>query len=226
MRNPFAFAGASWIENWVCCPARTVAEATEALKVKSSKVNVWVADAPPPGAGFVTSTGRPAAVDAVSAAGTTTVSSVELTKVVGSVLPANVATDAGMKPVPFSVSGLIDAPAAACVGVMEVSVGAGFATLNVSEFEVPPPGAGLVTVTANDPLEIVMVETCTAGCVGLITVVGCEAPPKLTNEVEMKFVPLIVSVKAADPGATLAGSSDAIVGTGLLAPAGVVSRMA
>jgi hypothetical protein len=84
-------------------------------------------------------------------------------------------------------------------------------------FEVPPPGAALVTVTAAVPVE----EMAAAGmaavnCVELTKVVAGAVPPKLTTEVATKFVPLIVTVKAARlPATALVGEIAVIVGVAL-----------
>jgi hypothetical protein len=85
-------------------------------------------------------------------------------------------------------------------------------------FEVPPPGAGLVTVTASVPAE----ATAAAGmgtdnCVvpwerEMLVVIA--VAPKATVEAEVKFVPLIVSVKGALPGKELLGEIAVIVGIG------------
>jgi hypothetical protein len=70
---------------------------------------------------------------------------------------------------------------------------------------VPPPGAGLVTVTASMPVEAMLEAGMAAvNCVELTKVVAT-APPKLTVEDALKFVPLTVSVKAAPPAAALFG---------------------
>jgi hypothetical protein len=42
-------------------------------------------------------------------------------------------------------------PTAAEVGEREVIAGMGFPTVKFTEFDVPPPGAGFVTVTGNVP---------------------------------------------------------------------------
>ena len=52
-------------------------------------------------------------------------------------------------------------------------------------------------------------------CVELTNVVAGAAPPKLTIEAATKFVPLIVSVKAAPPTTALLGEIEVIVGVGL-----------
>ena len=72
--------------------------------------------------------------------------------------------------------------------------------------EVPPPGAGLVTVTASVPVEAMLEAGMAAvNCVELTNVVAGADPPKLTIEAATKFVPLIVSVKAAPPATALFG---------------------
>ena len=66
--------------------------------------------------------------------------------------------------------------------------------------EVPPSGAGLVTVTASVPVESMLEAGIAAvNCVELTNVVAGAAPPKWAIEAATKFVPLIVSVKAAPP---------------------------
>jgi hypothetical protein len=91
-------------------------------------------------------------------------------------------------------------------------------------FEVPPPGAGLVTVTAAVPAEAVPAPgMAAANCVALTNVVVRAAPPKLTIEAAMKFVPLIVSVKAAPPASAVFGEIVVIVGVGLLVGMGLLN---
>jgi hypothetical protein len=82
--------------------------------------------------------------------------------------------------------------------------------------EVPPPGAGLVTVTAGVPVEAMLAAGMAAvNCMELTNVVAGADPPKLTIEPATKFVPLIVSVKAALPASVLFGEIEAIVGAGI-----------
>src|SRR5215471_2848535 len=65
----------------------------------------------------------------------------------------------------------------------------------------PPPGLGLLTVTAAVPAEATSLAGIAAViCVALTNVVGSVLPLNLTTEVETKFVPLTVSVNAAPPG--------------------------
>jgi hypothetical protein len=76
-----------------------------------------------------------------------------------------------------------------------------------------PPGTGLVTVTADVPVEAMLEAGMAAvNCVELMNVVAGTAPPKVTIEDATKFVPLIVSVKAAPPATTLFGEIVVIVG--------------
>jgi len=82
--------------------------------------------------------------------------------------------------------------------------------------EVPPPGAGLVTVTAGVPVEAMLAAGMAAvNCVELTKVVAGADPPNLTIEAATKFVPLIVSVKAALPATVLFGEIEVMVGVGL-----------
>ena len=95
-------------------------------------------------------------------------------------------------------------------------VGTELTTLVMVKFialEVPPPGAGLVTVTASVPVESMLEAGIAAvNCVELTNVVAGADPPKLTIEAATKFVPLIVSVKAALPARLLFGEIVATVG--------------
>jgi hypothetical protein len=79
--------------------------------------------------------------------------------------------------------------------------------------EVPPPGPGLVTVTAGVPVEAMLAAGIAAvNWVELTNVVAGADPPKLTVEPATKFVPLIVSVKAAPPAAAVFGEIVVMVG--------------
>jgi hypothetical protein len=84
-------------------------------------------------------------------------------------------------------------------------------TVKLIALEVPPPGPGLVTVTADIPAEAMPEAGMAAvNCVELTNVVL--APTKLTIEDATKFVPLIVSVKAAPPATAVFGEMEVIVG--------------
>ena len=85
-----------------------------------------------------------------------------------------------------------------------------------SALEVPPPGAGFVTVTVAAPPEAIAAAGMAAvNCVALTNVVAGAVPLKLTIEAAKKFVPLIVSVKAPPPATALVGEMVEIVGVGL-----------
>jgi hypothetical protein len=87
--------------------------------------------------------------------------------------------------------------------------------VKVIALEVPPPGAGLVTVTAGVPVEAMLAAGMAAvNCVELTKVVASADPPKFSIEDATKFVPLIVSVKAAPPAMALFGEIVVIVGMG------------
>ena len=183
-------------------------------------VKVTAFDVPPPGAGLVTVTGTDPTV-VTSVAGTVAVNCVALTKVVARAAPLNLTTEVLTNPVPFTISGKPAEPAKIMEGDSEVITGAGlFATVmvSVSAFDVPPPGAGLVTVIDAEPafaISVAGIEAFT--CVALTNVVVCGAPLKLTTELAIKPVPFTVSENAAEPAAMLAGASEVIVGAGLFA---------
>jgi hypothetical protein len=81
--------------------------------------------------------------------------------------------------------------------------------------EVPPPGAGFVTVTFILPV----IATSLAGIVAdslvaLTNVVACGLPLKFSTDFASKFAPLTVSVKAVPPAWCVSPRLD-IAGTGL-----------
>jgi len=128
-------------------------------------------------------------------------------------------TELETKFVPFTVNVNAIEPAATLVGEIEVIVGTGFVAavmVNVTEFDVPPPGVGFVTVTAGVPaLATSPARIAAVSCVALTKVVVRGLPPKFTDELEIKFVPFTVNVNAPDPAAAFAGEILLIVGTGL-----------
>ena len=90
-------------------------------------------------------------------------------------------------------------------------------TANVELPDVPPPGAGLVTVTGKLPTAAMSAGvTAAVSCVALTNVVALAAPLKFTTELETKPVPFTVNVKAAPPTVALVGESVVITGDGLL----------
>ncbi len=89
-------------------------------------------------------------------------------------------------------------------------------TVNCCALEVPPPGAGFVTVMLNVPAVARSVTGIAAvSCVALMKVVVRAEPLKFTAELETKFVPFTVSVKAASVTDLLVGEMLVVVGVTL-----------
>src|SRR5882762_5030078 len=179
-------------------------------------VNVCAAEVPPPGAGVTTVTcGVPAA--ATSAAAMAAVSCVALTKVVVRAVPFQRRLEPLTKPLPVSVSVKAALPADVLVGDRAARVGDELFTVNVCAAEVPPPGAGVTTVTdavaaaARSEAGIAAVS-----CVALTKVVVRVAPFQRTLEPLTKLLPFRVRVKAAPPTLALEGESDVSEGAGVV----------
>lgn len=178
-------------------------------------VNVFEADVPPPGPGFVTITLIVPAV-AISAAEIAAVSVALLKNVVGREVPFQFTTEVVVKPDPFTVSVKAAPPAVALTGEMEVTVGCGFLIVNVSEFDAPPPEPGFVTITATVPALVRSVAGIWAVSLTLLTKVVLRAELfQLTVAPGTKFEPFTVSVKPAAPTVLLEGKSEVSPGTGL-----------
>ena len=89
--------------------------------------------------------------------------------------------------------------------------------VNDTVADVPPPGAGLVTVTVAVPaVAISAAEIAAVSCVALTNVVVLAAPLNFTTDVDTKPVPFTVRVKAAPPAVALVGEREVSVGAGLL----------
>ena len=136
-------------------------------------------------------------------------------------MPFHLIEEVFRKFVPLAVKVNPAAPAVIPVGEIEVSVGTGLfpveVIVKVSAFEVPPPGAGLTTVTDAVPAVATRAAlTIAANCNPLTKVVVRDAPFHLTDEAAIKFVPLTVRVNCAAPAVILAGESEVAVGAGLL----------
>src|SRR2546422_576897 len=85
--------------------------------------------------------------------------------------------------------------------------------------DVPPPGAGDMTVTDDVPAVAMSGAGIVAvSCVSLTNVVALALPFHCTTEAATKFVPVAVSVKLAPPATVLLGGSVASGGAGLAAP--------
>ena len=141
-----------------------------------------------------------------------------LTKVVALACPLKVTTELALKPVPLMVRVKAAEPACTDCGCNAVIAGDGLLTLRETALEVPPPGAGLVTVTEDAPAVVTSVARIAAvSCVALTNVVARGLPLKFTTELLTNFVPLTVSVNAPEPARSLAGCNEVSVGNGLLA---------
>ena len=122
------------------------------------------------------------------------------------------------KPVPVRVNVNAAPPTVEEAGAIEVSVGAETGLMvNDRLPDVPPPGAGLVTVTVAVPAVAISAAVMAAvSCVALTNVVVLAAPLNFTTEVDTKPVPFTVRVKAAPPAVALVGEREVAVGAGLL----------
>jgi len=178
-------------------------------------VKVCVLELPPPGAGFTTLTKKIPAT-ARSEVAMAAVTCVEFTKVVVREEPAHCTTDVAMKFVPFTVKLNPASPAVALVVPRLVVVGTGLLTWKLTEFDVPPPGAGVKTVMGNVPaVAISEVEIVAVSWLPETYVVGRSEPFQRTIDVEDKFVPLTVKVKAEPPAKALDGAVFRTTGAGL-----------
>ena len=179
-------------------------------------VNVSVFDVPPPGLALTTVIGNMPAV-VRSAAGTTTSNSVALTNVVETAVPLKSAVEVLTKFVPVSVMGVSGSPTVADVWLRLVSVGAGLLTVNVSVFDVPPPGLALTTVIGNMPAVVRSAAgTTTSNSVALTNVVETAVPLKSAVEVLTKFVPVSVMGVSGSPTVADVWLRLVSVGAGLL----------
>src|SRR5439155_13134505 len=179
-------------------------------------VKVCAAEVPPPGAGVTTVT-EAVPVAARSAAGIAAVSCVALTKVVVRAAPFHWTVAPFTKPLPVSVSVKPAPPTMALDGDSVVSVGAGLLIVKVCAAEVPPPGAGVTTVTDAVPVAATSAAgSAVVSLVALTKVVVRAAPFHCTVLPATKLLPLAVSVKAALPTVAVAGDSDVSTGAGLV----------
>ena len=99
-----------------------------------------------------------------------------------------------------------------------VGADAGLLIVKVRALDVPPPGAGLKTVTLAAPaLAMSEAKMLAVSCVLLTKVVVRFALFHRTIDPLTKFVPLTVSVNPAPPATALLGFKLLSVGTGLMA---------
>ncbi len=163
-------------------------------------VSVDALEVPPPGADVNTVTETiPAA--AMSEAGIATVKRDEETYVVIRLSPFHCTIESLMKPLPFTVSVKAEPPTVRFDGLKFEIVGAGGSVIvKLWALEVPPPGAGLNTVTLAVPAAS-MSEAGIAAVnrVDETYVVVRSVPFHWITELDLKPLPLTVSVKAALP---------------------------
>jgi len=107
-------------------------------------------------------------------AGTAALNCMGETKLVGRAAPFRFTVDWLTKFAPATVMGVSGEPAASTDGEMELSDGCGLFTVNLTELECPPPGAGLLTTTGKFPAaawSLALSET--VSCVELTNVAAC-----------------------------------------------------
>jgi hypothetical protein len=175
-------------------------------------------EAPPPGPGFVTITaGVPAT--AMSLTRIEAFTCPEFTKAVILLMPPKLTVAPLRKFVPFTVNVKAAPPAITFAGCNVVTVGTGLfvtVTLKVTEFDVPPPGVGFVTVTPGVPaatMSLVKMEAVTFPAFTNDVMRGL--PLKFTIAPFTKLDPLTVKVNPCPPAAADDGCSVVTVGTGL-----------
>jgi hypothetical protein len=155
---------------------------------------------PPPGTGFVM---MPESTpgESIAAAGRLNVI------VLPEMVPATPASDAdveAMKPVPEIVTACAPDPAATVAGETPETAGFGLRMpliVNAAVLLVPPPGAGLKTLTAIAPgVDTALTGTATVNDVADEDTGESWTAPNVTTEVPVKLFPRMVSVKPAPTG--------------------------
>jgi hypothetical protein len=122
-----------------------------------------------------------------------------------------------MKREPITLTVTPGVPTVAVCGASEAMDGTGLFMATGTEVEEPPPGCGLTTRTCETPATGMSVAgTWAVSWLALTNVVVRVCPFHCTDEVETKFEPFTVSVKAGSPAVTVAGEIDVTVGAGLL----------
>lgn len=150
-----------------------------------------------------------------SAAEIDAVSWLEFTKVVGLLEPFQLTVAPLTKLVPLTVRVKAEPFTRALVGLSEVITGVGLLIVNVTGDEVPPPGVGVNTVIAAVPPEVMSDAGIDAvSVVELTKLVVRLFPFHRTVLPFTKFVPVAVSVNAAEPDVTVSGFSVVSDGTG------------
>ena len=188
------------------------------VSVGALMAKVSTFDVPPPGEGVTTDTfALPTA--ATSLAAIVAVNCVPLTKFVGRSLPFHNTVEPLMKPVPVTVSVKAELPAAIEVGLSAVSAGMPLVMVNGVAFEVPPPGAGVTTVTLGMPAAAKsLAGICAVSWVPLTKVVARLLLFQRMVEPLTKPVPFTVKVIPALPVVAVFGLIVVTTGVGLLTP--------
>ena len=139
------------------------------------------------------------------------------TNVVVRALPFHCTVEELTKLFPVTVSVKLAPPAIAEPGFSNVIAGGGPLIVNARELEIPPPGAGLDTVTMGAPTTLMSAAVIAACKLVLETNVVVRALPfHCTVEDGTKLVPVTVNVKPAPPVKAELGFKEVIVGAGLL----------
>jgi hypothetical protein len=156
-------------------------------------------------------------VVARSVTGIAAVTCVAFTKVVVRADPLKFTVELERKFVPFTVRVKAASGTDLVAGEMLVAVGATLFTVNVCALDVPPPGAGLVTVMLKVPAAVRSPAGIDAvNWVPFTNAVVRGEPAKFTTELLTKFVPFTVKLKVVSPTFLLLGEMLVVVGRGLL----------
>jgi hypothetical protein len=139
-----------------------------------------------------------------------------LVNVVGLADPFQRTVEFASNPLPVMVR-TVAVPCTRVLGETRAICGVGLITEKFTAAEPPPPGDGLVTITAaTSPAARAAAGSVACREVEFEKIVGTAVPLKLTAEPETNPVPVITTVCAAAPAAALEGDIEATVGTGLL----------
>jgi len=120
-----------------------------------------------------------------------------------------------------------DLPTGTVAGETEVIAGTGLFTEKLTAAEVPPPGAGLTTVTfATDPFAKSTAVTVAFRLVAEVNVVVSDVPFHCTLEAEMNPDPVTVIEVSEDPAVAAGGVTERADGVGLDCGGGVITVVA
>ena len=171
---------------------------------------------PPAGVGFFTATLAVPSVR-ICAAEICAVTCVPFTTAVGCARAFHWTADDEIKFVRFTVRAKAEPPAVSFAGEVFETVGTGLVAALMSKVvlgDLPPPGAGFVTVSSAVPVASMSVAAKAAVMVLLTTVVVRALPFQFTAVFALKFVPLAVSVIAGPPAVAVVGEVKLSLGTG------------